>query len=217
MFLFDKVIDKTPKFSWRSSQYESGTQKSTSDWINDFVASCNWVCAVADEFVNDNFNLHGLSTKFEDYQTIIKVVRGQNYDVDEETAGLQEAAEHLYSLIHARYLLTITGVREMQPKYKMKVFGTCPRVACNGQTLLPIGLSTTPGEMRAKTFCPCCSDVYEADVDVDGAFFGPYFPHLFLQTIRDEKFERLTATPVAFMDVPVDPKSEMNRSKVLHG
>lgn len=39
-------------------------------------------------------------------------------------------------------------------------FGTCPRVYCDGQHILPIGLSDIPGEATVKTFCPRCNECY---------------------------------------------------------
>ena len=218
MFLFDRFTDRRRKSYTRGFRYECTQQRSASQWINDFCASRSWVCAVDDSYINDNFNLQGLSTKIANYHTLLKVVTGNHYSFDTRVPGLQDDAERLYALIHARFLLTVEGIKEMQPKYDMKLFGTCPRIACNGQRLLPIGLSPVPGEMRAKTFCPCCEDVYEADADIDGAFFGPYFPHLFLKTVRSEgKVGSLNSTPIAFMGVPVAAGSEMNRSNSVHG
>jgi casein kinase II subunit beta len=41
---------------------------------------------------------------------------------------------------------------------------------------------------RVKVFCPRCEDVYipkKKCPDVDGAYFGCSFPHIFLQTFPD--------------------------------
>lgn len=64
---------------------------------------------------------------------------------------------------------------------------------CHEQPLLPVGLSDKPNVSGVKLFCPCCKEVYnppeelgseclriESRVDIDGAFFGTTFPHMFL-------------------------------------
>lgn len=65
-------------------------------------------------------------------------------------------------------------------------FGTCPRVMCNAQLLLPVGLSDLPRANTVKLYCCHCEDVYNpkssAHNSIDGAFFGTTFPHLFFQT-----------------------------------
>ena len=218
MFVYNEIIQHNSKPHARRSHYEPTRQQATSEWVNNLVSSCDWLCAVDDTYVNDNFNLYGLSSMFESYQTLLKIIRGKESEVDaERVAELQPRAQTLYGLIHARYLLTINGVREMKVKFDRQLFGTCPRVACNGQTLLPIGLKPGPGEMPVKTFCPCCKDVYDTDSDLDGAYFGPYFPQFFLQALRDDvRVEKPSETRLSVVGVPVDGDSQMNRSKVLH-
>ncbi len=74
----------------------------------------------------------------------------------------------------------------MLAKYEVGTFGVCPRVLCQDTKLLPIGISDLPGMGGVKLFCPHCEDVYSPKSarhgNVDGAYFGTTFAHMFLQS-----------------------------------
>ncbi|RYY34053.1 hypothetical protein EON62_03635 [archaeon] len=45
-------------------------------------------------------------------------------------------------------------------KYQEVHFGRCSRVYCQGQPLLPAGLSDLPRTATVVLYCPRCNDVY---------------------------------------------------------
>lgn len=53
---------------------------------------------------------------------------------------------------------------------------------CQGQPLLPIGLTDVPYEKSVKLYCGRCEDIYSPKSSrhgsIDGAYFGTSFPHL---------------------------------------
>lgn len=94
----------------------------------------------------------------------------------------------LYGLIHQRYILTSKGLLKMRNKFLNGTFGVCQRVFCERQLVVPIGMSEDLSISRVKTFCPLCEDVYVPRirfVDIDGAYFGRSFPHIFFQTFPE--------------------------------
>ena len=101
---------------------------------------------------------------------------------------VESAAEMLYGLIHVRFILTTRGMSKMLEKFKNVDFGRCPRVFCSGQPCLPVGQSDVPRTSTVKIFCPKCEDIYyprsKYQGNIDGAYFGTTFPHLFLMTYQ---------------------------------
>ncbi|XP_030965353.1 putative casein kinase II subunit beta-4 isoform X3 [Quercus robur] len=171
----------------------SGSDGDDTSWISWF---CNlrgneFFCEVDDEYIQDDFNLCGLSSQVPYYDYALDLI----LDVDSSHAGdifteeqnelVESAAEMLYGLIHVRYILTSKGMAAMLEKYKNYDFGRCPRVYCCGQPCLPVGQSDIPRSSTVKIYCPKCEDIYyprSKYQDIDGAYFGTTFPHLFLMT-----------------------------------
>lgn len=102
---------------------------------------------------------------------------------------IEHAAEQLYGLIHARFILTKPGLQAMAEKFDHKEFGTCPRYYCNGMQLLPCGLSDTPGEHTVRLYCPSCQDLYMPQssrfLSLEGAYWGTSFPGVFLKHFKE--------------------------------
>ncbi|KAJ8768384.1 hypothetical protein K2173_021537 [Erythroxylum novogranatense] len=171
----------------------SGSEGDDTSWISWF---CNlrgneFFCEVDDDYIQDDFNLCGLSSQvpYYDYALdLILDVESSHGDMftEEQNELVESAAEMLYGLIHARYLLTSKGMATMLDKYKNFDFGRCPRVYCCGQPCLPVGQSDIPRSSTVKIYCPRCDDIYyprsKYQGNIDGAYIGTTFAHLFLMT-----------------------------------
>jgi casein kinase II subunit beta len=108
---------------------------------------------------------------------------------EEQQEIVESAAEMLYGLIHARYIVTNRGMHAMYEKYRAAAFGRCPQVFCQGQPVLPVGLSDLPRNYTVNVFCPRCHGLFfpksTRQANIDGAYFGTTFPHLYLMTHPD--------------------------------
>jgi len=161
-------------------------------------------CAVERSYIEDGFNLYGLRASVTNFSDCLDLILDRIGPDDSDDSHLTQSACTLYSLIHARYILTAHGLDKMYSKYAAKEFGTCPLVACQGQPVLPVGNSDEWGTDTAKLYCPKCTAVYHAPpmrasrgTGVDGAAFGTTFCHLFLMT-----FPNLVPDPVQRDYVP---------------
>ncbi|TYJ06372.1 hypothetical protein E1A91_A12G229300v1 [Gossypium mustelinum] len=179
----------------------SGSDGDDTSWISWF---CNlrgneFFCAVDDDYIQDDFNLCGLSSQVPYYDYALDLI----LDVEsheEQNELVESAAEMLYGLIHARYILTSKGMAAMLDKYKNYDFGRCPRVYCCGQPCLPVGQSDIPRASTVKIYCPRCEDIYyprsKYQGNIDGAYFGTTFPNLFLMTHGHLKPQKATQSYV---------------------
>jgi hypothetical protein len=99
------------------------------------------------------------------------------------------------SYVYFSYIVTNRGMHAMYEKYRTAAFGRCPRVFCQGQPVLPVGLSDLPRNYTVNVFCPRCHGLFfpksTRQANIDGAYFGTTFPHLYLMT-----------HPVCIVEVP---------------
>ncbi|CAN6658175.1 casein kinase II subunit beta' [Trichomonascus vanleenenianus] len=175
-----------------AEQDESGSDYSGYSeyyWIDWFLGAKGneYFCDIDTEYITDRFNLTGLNLEVSCMQQAIDIIT-DNFDTpckDEERELYDTMAQHLYGLVHARYILTARGLQKMLEKYRNCDFGICPRVYCQQQPLLPIGLSDQPRTNTVKLYCPKCEDLYNPKSSrhsrIDGAYFGTSFPGMLFQ------------------------------------
>ncbi|XP_076925404.1 casein kinase II subunit beta-1-like isoform X2 [Bidens hawaiensis] len=187
----EKIVEESETDSEESDV--SGSDEEDTSWISWF---CNlrgneFFCEVDENYIQDDFNLCGLSSQVPYYEYALDLIldaessHGDMFS-EEQNEIFESAAEMLYGLIHVRYILTTKGLAAMLEKYKNAEFGRCPRVYCCGQPCLPVGQSDISRQNTVKIFCPKCEDIYTPQSrfqdNLDGAYFGSTFPHLFLMT-----------------------------------
>lgn len=159
-------------------------------WISWYInlRGNEFFCEVDDEYIQDDFNLTGLSTMVPYYDYSLDMMLDVDIPLDtlseEQQEIVETAAEVLYGLIHARFILTSRGMQQMFDKFQNVDFGRCPRVYCGGQAVLPIGLSDVPRHYAVNVYCPRCQELFyprsTKQANLDGAYFGTTFSHLFL-------------------------------------
>ncbi|UIZ22083.1 hypothetical protein KXD40_005065 [Peronospora effusa] len=151
----------------------------------------SFLCEVDESYIEDDFNLTGLSSIVPYYDYALDIILDIETPNDTNLTQIQQemiesAAEMLYGLIHARYILTTKGMAAMLEKYQNVDFGRCHRVYCQGQPVLPVGQSDVPRHTTVNVFCPKCRDIFfpksQRAGQIDGAYFGATFPHVFLMT-----------------------------------
>jgi casein kinase II subunit beta len=176
------------------SDHSDNSQEFNDDdmpWIKWFCSlnGNEFFCEVDEEYIQDEFNLTGLSIMVPFYEYALDMVLdlespGEDELTKEQQQMAEDAAEVLYGLIHARFILTQKGFKLMDQKYRVGKFGKCPRVLCNGQNMLPCGQSDVMRESSVKLYCPRCNDIFlppsSKHKNLDGVFWGTSFPHLFL-------------------------------------
>lgn len=177
-------------------------------WIQQFCEGFghDYFVPVAQEFIEDDFNLTGLSLQVPYYREALYTILDYQVETSDDAPAsqgngsrtdatkrsdlpnkslLSHSAELLYGLIHARYIISKPGLTAMASKFERSEFGICPRYYCDGMHLIPVGATDIPGQETVRLYCPCCSDIYlplsSRFLNIDGAFFGTTFPGLLVK------------------------------------
>jgi hypothetical protein len=95
----------------------------------DMILSCS---------LQDDFNLSGLSSQVPYYDYALDMILDNEISpevvlTEQQHELLQSAAEMLFGLIHARYIITSRGLATMLEKVMTCDFGKCPRCYCDGK------------------------------------------------------------------------------------
>ncbi|CAD7956714.1 unnamed protein product [Amoebophrya sp. A25] len=156
-------------------------------WISWFcsVPSHELFCEVDEDYIKDNFNLYGLRNRLQYYDHALEMVlMPEAPDEDElQDADFLEVyrdAQDLYGLVHARYILSPRGLEAMREGFVNSVFGTCPRVKCHQQSVLPVGTSDELRVSRVKSYCPRCEQLYATRSTYRWSLFRNQFSARFL-------------------------------------
>jgi len=133
-------------------------------------------CEVDEEYIVDDFNLTGLNSVVPYYDYAMDMILDVESPHEEHFTEIQQemiesAAEMLYGLIHARYILTTKGMAVMLEKYQNVDFGRCHRVYCQGQPVLPVGQSDVARHTTVNIFCPRCRDIFFPKSQRQGSTF----------------------------------------------
>ena len=221
MLQFERIAKEVQKFNsinGSTSKFDCFPQVQNS-FVRSLVSKTNWIAVVDDSFLNDSFNFYGLPSKVQDYHLGLKVLKEDIFDTSSGKTHEQlfHIAYQLYALIHARFILTTPGLEIMKRKFESGIFGVCPRFCCDNQELLPAGLSSEPGHSNVIAYCPRCQDIYTTDVDLDGSFFGPAFPHFFQQKNRETfKLKYKSQYPLLnYNGISLDPKGSVSPKRLF--
>lgn len=123
-------------------------EDSSEGWINWFceLEGHDFFIEVDEDYITDSFNLFGLKAIVPRYDEALEMILSPDTPESEDLKNqnfldLYQSAMDLYGLIHARFILTPKGLQMMRDKFSKNVFGACPRILCDRQSVLPIGMS----------------------------------------------------------------------------
>ena len=173
-------------------------EEEQTDWIHWFcrLRGNEYFVEIDENFLKNEENLIGINCK--QYLKTLLSEKPKNVELTREILEDCQEIREIYGLIHKRFIFTPLGMGLMREKFLSGLFGYCPRLLCNKQVMLPIGLSEDMRYSQVKVFCPLCQEVYKPreifygygkkiyKFDLpDGIFFGNSFPQAFLANFPD--------------------------------
>jgi len=215
MLYFENVFTQLNENSERTrNRSEVNTPMNCSSWVYSQYLKHNWVVVVEKSFFADSFNLYGIVSNDSVEQRALQIILDENF---ENNGEILEMAERIFMQVHARYIMSSNGLQAVRRKYESGVFGICPRFLCEGQHLLPYGSSPVPNVGKACGWCPKCNDVYRSDLDIDGAYFGPSFPHFFTQMLKDTvKTKPSKSSSFQYFGIETEKNSDLIPKTIPH-
>jgi casein kinase II subunit beta len=155
--------------------YTKGKPIEIKSWLQWYLAleDHDFLVEVERDFLKDKFNLINLretcgnpppmsKSRFKETLRLILSSKVPN-EQDLQSASfleLNQDAFDIYGRLHARFVATPTGLAKIYHKYLSGVYGACPRLHCDRQRLLPLGMSDKPRASRVKVYCPRCEESY---------------------------------------------------------
>ncbi len=140
--------------------------------------------------------------------------------------AIQKAAEALYLMLHARFVISPRGLEAIRHVMALDntVFGKCPRSCCKGTGLLPYGYSndytsdasvpTVSFESRKEhdscchRYCPSCGEVWISwESKTDGCAWGPSWCHLFLLAYGSQVYAKELEAAASVTQAPQAPET----------
>lgn len=152
---------------------------------------------------------------------------GSDEDLIIPPFAIQKAAEALYLLLHARFVISPRGLEAIRHVMALDstVFGKCPRSCCKGTGLLPYGYSndyTSDASVPTVTtasrkehdscchrYCPSCGEVWISwESKTDGCAWGPSWCHLFLLAFGSQVYAKELEAAAAASQAPSPPQPQ---------
>ena len=195
-------LDEQEESSDNSNNDKRFPDVEQTDWIHWFckLRGNEYFVEIDENFIKNDENLVGIKFNKDYKKTLLSEKPKTNNELNRELIeNLQEIRE-IYGLIHKRFLYTPLGMGLLREKFLDGLYGYCPRILCNKQVLLPVGLSEDMRYSQVKVFCPLCQEVYKPrDIfygfqggrqiykfDLpDGIYFGTSLPQEFLIRFPD--------------------------------
>lgn len=170
-----------------STSSDFSEEETCIDWLLSQEGN-HLLCRVEEDYIEDNFNLYGLSKIIPNFRDSIRLLLSDSASVEGclEEGWVGPTYEHLldlYGLIHARYILTSQGLSKMRRKLHNNVFGSCPEPEFAESSVLPVGLSDHLRQGPPVGYCLASGEIYKMGAwgdFLDGAYFGTSWCHLLL-------------------------------------